>query len=92
MRKLIVKLRELITRLMTLQHLNIHRDIDQFYYMQKAEELEFLCEQIIEAEQRKQRAEEMLRTAYKAVALRWRHDLRVLVRYKKKVAENRPIL
>lgn len=58
----------------------VHREIDQFYYMQKAEQLELLQEQLKEAQERLRAVENRIDDEYRNVFLCWVKDVRWLNR------------
>ena len=71
-----------VKRLVTLLHahneLGIHKTIDHFYYMQKAEELRLLKEQLIEAQSALERVQQHACQHYMELFVHWRRDVRWL--------------
>lgn len=61
--------------------LTVHRAIDQFYYMQKAEQLALLQEQLKEAQERLRTVEERIDEEYRGVFTSWARDVRWLHRH-----------
>jgi len=58
--------------------LNIRLAINEFYYMQKAEELKILREQLQEAPIKLEILQERVCKHYKEIFCTWRHDMRLL--------------
>jgi hypothetical protein len=61
--------------------LTIHRAVDQFYYMQKAEQMMLLQEQLREAQERLRIIEERIDEEYRTVFISWVKDVRWLHRH-----------
>jgi hypothetical protein len=61
--------------------LTVHRAVDQFYYMQKAEQLMLLQEQLREAQERLRIIEERIDEEYQGVFISWMKDVRWLHRH-----------
>lgn len=59
----------------------VHTEINQFYYMQKIEELKELKQQLTDAEKRLKFFEQNFEAKYKEIFLRWSKDARWLNRY-----------
>ncbi len=58
--------------------LGIHQAIDHFYYMQKAEELRLLKEQLIQTQSRLERIQQNACQHYMELFVNWRRDVRWL--------------
>ena len=71
-----------VKRLLILLHVNnelgIHKAIDNFYYMQKAEELRLIKEQLIEAQSALERVQQNACQHYMELFVQWRRDVRWL--------------
>ena len=76
--KMIHRLLKVVNQLDDSLDLTLHRKIDQFYYMQKAEELKFLKEEYVEAMANVQRIQNRLDIDYPLIFETWKRDLRVL--------------
>ena len=61
--------------------LTVHRAIDQFYYMQKSEQLAILQEQLREAQERLRLIEVRVDEEYRSVFFSWVRDVRWLHRH-----------
>ncbi len=75
--KLTGHVQSFISSLNNYNDINLHRSVDQFYYMQKLEELTILKAQFEEAKHRLQAIDERLIGHYQEVALRWSKDVRL---------------
>ncbi len=76
--KFIRKLRHFSNYLERLKLLTVHQHIDQFYYMQKTEELKLLHQQLIEALTIADTIQFRLEGNYRKVYHQWRMDARWL--------------
>lgn len=74
--KLICRLQSLVMSLNDHIDLDLHKNIDQFYYMQKLEELEILKSQREEAYQRLQSINTRMFAHYHEIAGKWSRDAR----------------
>lgn len=79
--KLIHQLKTLIAHLDSLDDLVIHKDIDQFFYMTKSEELKFLFAQYEEEKKRFETTTGKLEMKYKEIFQHWQRDVRLLNTY-----------
>ena len=76
--KLIDRLQHLVTSLNGLRDRAVHRHINQFYYMQKTEELLLLLEQLEETQLSLERALRRIDRSYQEVFQQWQRDVRWL--------------
>jgi hypothetical protein len=76
--KLIEKLEGIASTLEGARGLNIHRRVNQFYYMQKAAEFKVLLERLSEAERRLDWLAKCIEQEYTIAFNHWRNDLRWL--------------
>jgi hypothetical protein len=60
------------------QNVGVHHEINQFYYMQKAEELKLLIENFEAAMQRQEKVRAALENSYNEVFCKWQKDARKL--------------
>jgi hypothetical protein len=74
------RVKTLLTLLQVNNELGIHKAIDHFYYMQKAEELRLLKEQLIEAQTELERVQQNACQHYMELFAHWRQDVRWLNR------------
>jgi predicted Zn-dependent peptidase len=84
--KLISKLRDFADTLRSERSLAIHKQIDQFYYLQKQEELLFLLEQYDEAAKKLEKFEAMIEDKYLSSLCQWQKDVRWFNQYSKELA------
>jgi hypothetical protein len=76
--KLIPRLRCLVATLEGQHDLIVHRQINQFFYMQKSEELKILLAQAEEAQWKLKMAVDRVDTKYAEVFYQWQKDARWL--------------
>lgn len=76
--KLMTKLERLVKALEECHEVTIHRKINQFYYMQKANELKMLLHQLDEAEYRLASVSKILSAHYSEIFHHWRRDVHQL--------------
>ena len=69
---------DLIARLDRNNDLLIHESINQFYYMEKLEEIKFLISRREEAVRSAQFANDLLKQRSDELQQRWRQDIRIL--------------
>lgn len=74
--KLISRLQNFVTRLNGHTDLHVYRKIDQFYYMQKMEELKILKSQSEEAQGKLQDIHTRIFMHYHEIACKWSKDVR----------------
>jgi len=72
------RVKRLLNLLNVNNELGIHKSIDHFYYMQKAEELRLLKEQLIEAQCALERVQQNACQHYMELYVHWRRDVRWL--------------
>jgi hypothetical protein len=75
-RRFVSQIQLLIKTLDSNQELVLHREIDQFYYMQKREELKVLLEKFDDVETRMKTLSELIDSCYSEVFCEWRKDVR----------------
>lgn len=78
--KFLVRIRKLISDLDKHRSYHVHKTIDQFYYMQKAEEISFLNDQAEEGIGDPMESMKKLNAFYGEVYCKWRKDVRWLNR------------
>lgn len=76
--KFIEKLRKITADLEELRILQVHQQVNQFYYMQKASELSMLCDQLKEVIQKQHEINALIDVIYPEVFLKWQKDARWL--------------
>lgn len=86
--KLIQKIQLLATRLEKTREFKVHRHISQFYYMQKATELNVLREQLEETQQKISLLASRINEEYSNIFNRWSHDIRWLQHYEMNTKNN----
>ena len=69
-------LHEFVSALTNRQKLPVHSKINQFYYMQKIEELKLLKEQLNDAVKRMKIVQDNFDEKYKEIFCRWSKDVR----------------
>ncbi len=74
--KLLSRLRAFITQLDTRTEIGLHNQVDQFYYMTKAEEIKYLLDQVEENKKRQEQLCAKLTTKYSEIFIRWQKDAR----------------
>ncbi len=74
--KLLTRLRSFISQLDTRAEIDLHNQVDQFYYMTKAEEIRFLLEQVEENRKRQELLCSRLATKYSETFNQWQKDAR----------------
>ena len=79
--KLIHRLKTMIDALDSHDDLVIHKNIDQFFYMTKSEELRFLLHQCEEEKNRLEATGGRLQKKYAEVFQHWQRDVRLLNTY-----------
>lgn len=79
--KLIQKIETLIGHLDGLQEIPVHQKVNQFYYMQKVNELSILNSQLSEVVERDLLLRNRLQVIYGEVASQWKQDYLWINRY-----------
>lgn len=74
--KLLARLRSLISQLDTRKEIGLHSQVDQFYYMTKAEEIKILLEQVEENRKRQDLLCARLANKYSETFMQWQKDAR----------------
>jgi hypothetical protein len=74
--RLIVLMQRLIKTLERNQELTLHRAIDQFYYMQKSEELRVLLDNFEHSKLRMETIATTMDCHYREIFCQWRKDVR----------------
>jgi hypothetical protein len=74
--KLICRIQNFVLCLKRSNDTDIHRNIDEFYYMQKLEELEILKSQMNETNDRLQSINNRIHLHYQEIASKWSKDIR----------------
>jgi len=80
-KKLIQRLESMDEQLGYCKDLNVHRSINRFYYLQKAEELKILLEQMEESDRRLKLIAERIKIHYSEIFCTWRKQVRALSRH-----------
>lgn len=78
LQKFLEKLEALSTQLYREQSVGLHQAINQFYYLQKTEEMKYFLAKLRELEEQQARLAKMIETEYSQVYQQWRKDVRVL--------------
>jgi hypothetical protein len=78
-KKAIANLEEIVARLKARTSLAQFRDVDEFYYLQKIEELRLLAIEFEIAKVRANKLDQQLRKQLQAVAEKWDDDSRTLL-------------
>jgi hypothetical protein len=78
LQKFLKRLDKMVFDLARNQRLPVHSNINQFYYMQKSEELKILKDRFDEELKKLMLAQEDLESLYKQVFTRWSKDVRIL--------------
>ena len=76
--KLLSRVRGLITHLDREHGLVIHQNVNQFYYMQKSEELKILLERFQDEQKKQETLSHWIEVNYNEVFRQWRKDMRWL--------------
>lgn len=79
--KLVKRLDQLVTDLRKHHNIPVHSHINQFYYMQKIEELKLLQQQLSDAAKRMKFVQDLCDEKYNEIFHRWSKDARWLNRY-----------
>ena len=79
--KFILKLQRLIKALDRNQDLSLHQHINQFYYMQKKEELAFLLQHLQDATTRLESISNRIDMQYEELFCHWKKDVRKARQY-----------
>ncbi len=82
LRKLIDHMEQLVGKLSNLKELAVHQRIDQFYYMQKIEELKMLLHQFDTLHRNIESLTSRMNGTYMICASQWRKDVRWLNAYR----------
>jgi len=80
--KLINKLDDFIHKLENLRVIIVHQEVNQFYYMQKVEELTFLHSQLSALIEKQSSVQQLIDIIYPQVLSRWQQDARWVNSYK----------
>lgn len=78
LQKFLVKLQALSAQLHLEKSVGLHQAINQFYYLQKAEEVKFLIDKLQKLEAEQARLARMIETSYCQIYDHWRKDVREL--------------
>lgn len=79
--KLIHAIQELSQRLSQERNLTIHKQIDNFYFMEKAKELTVLCEQLDALQTKREVLSKHLAKEYNAVYAYWSRSAKLYNRF-----------
>lgn len=90
-RKLIDRMEDLVQILSERKDLHVHQRVDQFYYMQKVEELRMLLHQFESLSRNMENLMSRIHMTYGVCAPRWCRDVRWLNRYTSQL-RSKPIL
>ena len=74
--KLLTRLKTFISQLDSRAEIGLHSQVNQFYYMTRAEEIRFLLEQVEENRKRQEFLCARLATKYSETFIQWQKDAR----------------
>jgi hypothetical protein len=90
--KLITRLEDLVSKLTIRKEVIVHEKVNQFYYLEKIEELKILAEKFEEVHRRLEAISDRLEECYGISFRQWNHDVRWLHGYLLNKQRGRPIL
>ncbi|HEY9007446.1 MAG TPA: hypothetical protein VIM75_15005 [Ohtaekwangia sp.] len=92
LQKLQEKLQALSTQLQCERSVGLHQAINQFYYLQKIEEIKYLLDKLRGMEEQRIHLAAIIETEYIQIFTQWRKDVRVLINYQRDKRRNHSIL